>query len=371
MENACSFWGWFCNNHDALRSLAFVFGAIAGPILASLGVYLANRRVVATEQQLVISTDNLFADTFARGVELLAHEKLHMRIAGIRTLEHLLKGAGAIDENKGLILEVLVDHVRTAKLSEISPEDSIASIQLTRRKTHSDIEVALRVLGWINSDNESFDFDLQQQDLRGLQLAGIQLVSAKLSRAKLDGAELNEANFKGSNISSTKFNGASMRNVNFENISGNHAKFIAAILWKASLVKSKLRWCAFNDAYIREVDFSESDLMRSDFENANCEGSVFVSADLKNTNFSMANISDCDFKDAKNMTQKQLNESIYREGHEPKNLPRDNNGNHLSVNSKRVYKHEVDEDGNTNRYFVESEEPVRPDSDDKDDDIPF
>lgn len=363
MENTCSFWGWFCNNHDALRSLAFVFGAIVGPILAGFGVYLANRRVVATEQQLDISADNLFADTFARGVELLAHEKLHMRIAGIRTLEHLLKGAGSIDENKGLILEVMVDHVRTVKLTEVSTKDSAKEIRNKRQKAHSDIEVALRILGQINLDSESFSFDLQQQDLKGLELSGISLAGTKCSGTSFDAARLSEANFKNSEVSFAKFNGAMMNDVHFENVFGHLANFMDATVSGGNFSRSKLRACRFIGVSGARVNFSESDLAHSNFENANCMSSIFANSKLESVNFSMADISDCDFRDAKNMTQKQLNESIYREGHDPKNLPRDGNGNHLSVNPERVYKIEHDEDGRRHMYFVESEERVHLDSD--------
>ena len=157
-------------------NLLKVIQTVAG--LGFIGTaYLAWRNLQLTEAKNV-------TDRFSKAVEMLADEKLEVRLGGIYSLERIARDSKA---DHPVVIEVLTAFVRARSAPKEENEKPLPQ----------EIQSTLTVIGRrIPTENE------QRIDLRGADLSG-----ADLRGADLNGANLNGADLRGADLNGTKLNG--------------------------------------------------------------------------------------------------------------------------------------------------------------------
>jgi hypothetical protein len=157
-------------------NLLKVIQTVAG--LGFIGTaYLAWRNLQLTEAKNV-------TDRFSKAVEMLADEKLEVRLGGIYSLERIARDSKA---DHPVVIEVLTAFVRARSAPKEENEKPLPQ----------EIQSTLTVIGRrIPTENK------QRIDLRGADLRG-----ADLNGADLNGANLNGADLRGADLNGTKLNG--------------------------------------------------------------------------------------------------------------------------------------------------------------------
>jgi hypothetical protein len=179
--------------------------------LAGLGfiatAYLAYRNFQLTEDRNV-------SDRFTKAVEMLADERLEVRLGGVYSLERIAKDSR---EDHPVVMEVL-----TAFIREKTTTEDYKQLQTTT----ADIQSALDVIGRRIVSN----------DLRQINLGGTNLQGAFLDDANLQGAFLDDANLQEAELGNTNLQRAHMENANLQK-----AFLAGANLQKAFLAGANLQ----------------------------------------------------------------------------------------------------------------------------------
>ena len=184
------------NLEDAYRrTLAQILGGLA----LLYGLYLTQRRIVATEDNVRVAQEGQVTERFTRAIEQLGHEEMAIRLGGIYALERLAKDS---EKDHGPIMEVLTAYVR-----ERAPRQE-EDTQNGAKNLPTDIQAILTVIGrretaGKNRGNDPLDLSctrLVRADLTDANLSGTILVEADLRRAYMNGANLAGADLLRANL---------------------------------------------------------------------------------------------------------------------------------------------------------------------------
>ena len=258
-------------------------------LVGVIGWYFLYRRITAAEQSTRIAEQGLTVDRLNRAIEQLAHEKLYVRMGGIRGLDKI---ADTHEEESIKISHILASFIRTraAKSSEeteLKKEEEFDAY----REQRLDIEIAVSSLARIasklekqkqlerHSDSKYQLCNLENLDLRGLRLEGI---------------DLSEFGLEG-----TDFSGAWLRRVN---LTGAHLfKFFGIKVLRAIFFRAHLDHVNFTRAYMNHVVFTGADLTAAKFDNVILQNVILNGAIVNGTHFEHSN----------HLTQEQINEAYY------------------------------------------------------------
>ena len=185
---------------DYRRTLAQILGGFA----LLYGLYLTQRRIVATEDNVRVAQEGQVTERFTRAIEQLGHEEMAIRLGGIYALERLAKDS---EKDHGPIMEVLTAYVREKATKHGEYAEKVAV-----KKPTTDIQAILTVIGRRKStpiERLGDVLDLSNTHLAGVFLARANLSGALLVGANLSGADLREANLHraalhGVNLSGTR-----------------------------------------------------------------------------------------------------------------------------------------------------------------------
>ena len=165
----------------------------------------AEKSAEATRKNAETTEKGLTIERLTRAIDQLAHEKISIRLGGIRSLEQI---ADTHEEERTKIMEIL-----SARIRELAPIDYTQPDK--NRLERLDVETALKVLAKIAKPfgEEKAEFcELSRTDLSGLVFFNIDLSYFDLQYANLSETFLMEVNFDGArldrvNISGTIFRG--------------------------------------------------------------------------------------------------------------------------------------------------------------------
>ncbi|XGV95374.1 MAG: pentapeptide repeat-containing protein [Leptolyngbya sp. BL-A-14] len=234
---------------DVVKVIISAFGVLA-TIFAGVGLYLTYRnsqsQLEAAQQERQLNTERLLTDRFAKAVEQLGSQNIHVRLGSIYSLERIAKDS---PKDYWTVLEVLTAFVRNN--SPVPSGWTRYSKQKLPNVT-TDVQAALTVIGRREAKNDPADgsLNLQSTNLNGAELGGANLSHAYLYRASFWGAQLYGTNFNG------------------------------AVLLQAYLGGSYLSHASFKNANLFMSNISQADLNNTYFDNADLEA-----ADLTNTYF--------------------------------------------------------------------------------------
>ena len=306
-------WGRFGKAVATLAALITAAGAV-------VAIYLTNRTLDATQQQIGLTEQGQYTDRFGKAVEQLGSDKVNIRLGGIYALERLAHDS---PRDALTITEVLAAYVRdrsacpnpAAATPKPAPPIDVAAVLtvLTRRTLDraapwADLhgiclgDHALPLADWANLNLTGAD--LRYTDMNGAQLSGVVAATAKFVGASLTdsswhgtsayGADLTHANLTSAIVRDTDFShahldGATLTALNLPNIQqptasiassyanvptvvgepprpGPGTNFANATLVDANLIAANLA----------DASFLEADLTRADFTSANLEGAWFA-----------------------------------------------------------------------------------------------
>ena len=255
---------YLANLEDAYRrTLAQILGGFG----LLYGLYLTQRRIVATEDNVRVGQDNVrvaeeghITERFTKAIAQLGDKEMAIRLGGIYALERITKDS---EKDHGPIMEVLTAYVREKATTQGEYGEKAAL------KPTTDIQAILTVLGRRETTGKNRENDR-------LDLSNTQLIGAILHEANLHGADL-----RGAYLISAKLYAA---------------KLYAAKLYGANLHGAILGGADLRGANLRAADLSGADLRRADL----------LLADLSGANLLGANLSGADLREAKNLASKQV-----------------------------------------------------------------
>ena len=166
------------------------------------GLSLAERRIVATEENVRVAQENVrvaqeghITDRFTKAIAQLGDKEMAIRLGGIYALERIAKDS---DKDHGSIMEVLTAYVR-----ENAPRKNVDYTPQSDEMPPTDIQAILTVIGRRETTGKHRGNDR-------LDLFKTHLVGAFLFKANLSGANLFRANLSGANLSGAILNGANL-----------------------------------------------------------------------------------------------------------------------------------------------------------------
>ena len=239
-------------------------------------------------QNYKLTEDKNVTDRFSKAVEMLASEKLEVRLGGIYSLERIARDS---QEDHPVVVELLVAFIRARSMRSQEPDGFLLDYDYAPDRDDEpeyikqDIQSALLVLARRKAE---YDAPMQDINLSGTHLYGAKLVGAKLKKANLSHTELTSAYFVGANLAFAALRNAKLRNT----------YFLSAQLERTFLTDADL-----SVAYLTSANLKNAKLQRANLHGANLTG-----ADLSNANLSHARLDFADLR-AANLTGAELNKA--------------------------------------------------------------
>ena len=175
----------------AVRTQLLTFGA---GVLAAGALAFTAWNVTLYRKNLTIIEQGQVTDRYAKAIEQLGSDNLHVRIGGIYALQRIAGDSAAYHPT---VMEVLTAFLREHSCEQ-RPSPDVS--QDEERSTPSDVQAAVTVVGRRN----------RKHDIRLIDLTRADLAGADLTYADLPFAGLTEANLTGANFSSAGLGGARM-----------------------------------------------------------------------------------------------------------------------------------------------------------------
>ena len=200
-------------------------------------------------QNYQLTEDKNVTDRFSKAVEMLANEKLEVRLGGIYLLERIAKDS---KEDHPIVMEILVAFIRNKIQSEEYGEPEHLS---------EDVQSILTVIGRRKAEYDQQPLSLYKLHLKNANLYKANLVNADLSRTNLQHAYLRRADLSGADLEETNFALAHMSNTNLTRANLVSTRFVGANLDNANFHKAPLQETDFRGADLRNANFEKSYLM--------------------------------------------------------------------------------------------------------------
>lgn len=240
---------------------------------------LASRRLdidaekIADDKQ--VTETRLLSECFAKAVEQLSSDKVHVRFGGIYSLEQLTQNA---PDEQWKIMEVL-----TAFIREESPAES-----QELKPSPTDVQAALTVIGRRDVQKEKPPSPVIRRviNLSSSNLAQAALFACSLQKADLSNSDLREVSF-----TAVKLNGAKLQKIN---------------LTKARIAGGDMSGCNLSNATLREAEIGGSSLKNADFSQANLRGARLTRLDISGAKLDGAELLGADLSQVRNLTVAQI-----------------------------------------------------------------
>jgi hypothetical protein len=233
-----------------------------GGIAIFWNIVIARRQVAATQQQMVITQEQIITDRFSKAVEQLGSEQLAVRVGAIYSLKRIAKDS---IRDHWTVMEVLAFFIQDR--CPLRNGDEISQ----KTDAFKDVQAAVIVLGRRTSSQDPEDNHLE-------------LTYIDLRRVSFEQGDFRNTVFLRSNLTGIRFYKAKLEKSNF---------------WQANLTRVKLL----------KANLSQADLVETNF----------YEADLRECNLSGANINKANFTKARGLTVEQIQsaqqwqEAIYDE----------------------------------------------------------
>lgn len=207
-------------------------------------------------QNYQLTEDKNVTDRFSKAVEMLANEKLEIRLGGIYLLERIAKDS---KEDHPIAMEILVAFIRNKIQSEDYGEPEYPT---------EDIQSVLTVLGRRKAEYDQQPLFLKKLHLKRAHLYKANLVNADLQEANLQHSYLERANLSGAELEGAEFTLAIMSNADLTGASLVCTGFVGARLDNANFHKAQLHESDFRGAFLKNAKFGRSYLTLTELKHA-------------------------------------------------------------------------------------------------------
>lgn len=291
---------------DVIKVFISAFGVLA-TLFAGVGLYLTYQNSQAERQ---LNVERMVTDRFAKAVEQLGSQDVHVRLGAIYSLERIAKDS---PKDHWTVMEVLTAYVRN---KSPVPKEWLYTLPEKRKslpEITTDVQSALTVIGRreVKNDPQNKRLNLGRSNLNRADLNSANLRGIFLQDSNLDEADLNSANLVGANLSSANLWGAGLVGANLVG-----ADLSSATLWRADLAGTNLGSATLTRANLQNAVLERADLSSASLagtnlsgaylRDANLAGASLVGADLSRTYFWGTNLRGADLIDAREMTPEQI-----------------------------------------------------------------
>lgn len=237
---------------DFLRTAVLTIGALGG----GYGLVLATRRQKVLEEQtkqgqkqIQQGQDQLFNDRLGRGAEMLGHESMAVRVAGIKVLEDL----ALTSDHKGIIYQIIDKflHIGAKRKYDDEAENIQAGNKIEKNERY-DVFASAEALIKISSIEEKWAH-FQDVDLDNFILPSYHVpyrfffysvisrhLNSKIYSCEMTGffteADFDYSEFINSDLRGTTFSGAILTSCHFENTNLSRVTFKYSILKQCKFV---------------------------------------------------------------------------------------------------------------------------------------
>ena len=223
---------YLANLEDAYRrTLAQILGGLG----LLYGLYLTQRRIVATEDNVRVAQENVrvaqegqITERFTKAIAQLGDKEMAIRLGGIYALERIAKDS---EKDHGPIMEVLTAYVR-----EKAPRYPPA----VDERLPTDIQAILTVIG--RRETTGKNRGNARLNLSKTQLVDAILPNANLSKVDLIQANLRWANLEGANLEKADLEGAVLTDADLTDAKNLTAKqVLSATNWRKATLPDYLK----------------------------------------------------------------------------------------------------------------------------------
>ncbi|WP_306368602.1 pentapeptide repeat-containing protein [Nocardiopsis sp. CC223A] len=267
-------------------------------ILQATGGAAALAALVFTARSYLLNRRGQQTQRFKDAGEQLGSDSVVTRIAGVYSLEHVMRES---PEDHTTVVEVLCafirEHAPPARL-QTQEEDG----QLDYPST--DVQAALTVVAR-RPDRPENDLVI---DLSGLHLEGAQLSQARLARADLrksyllnadlSGADLSQANLSRAVLRVAELDGANLRKADITSASLCHVDAHHADFRNANLHGTDLTGAHLEGAHLDRANLLNATLVETHLDQASLKNSTLICANLKKAFLVNADLSRADLSSA-------------------------------------------------------------------------
>lgn len=272
---------------DFLRTAVLTIGALGG----GYGLILATRRQKVLEEQteqgqkqIQQGQDQLFNDRLGRGAEMLGHESMAVRVAGIKVLEDLALTSG----NKDIIYQIIDKFLHVGAILQQDAEGkilrSVGEIpKMNRHDIFASAEAMIRIVRLSKKTTKFHYLDLDQFTISIGKNERIRILSSQ---------------------------------------SNHYNSLIISSNLSAQFSRANLEATSFSFSNLTASAFRNSNLKYANFENTNLSGVSFENSNLDNTYFSVVDCTATNFNGAQNFHKNNFNLVFYMDGKAPHHLPK-------------------------------------------------
>ena len=273
---------------DYIRTAVLTIGALGG----AYGLVLAARRQKVLEEQTRQGQEQtkqgqaqLFNDRLGRGAEMLGHESMAVRVAGIKVLEDLALSS----DKKEIIYEILDKFLQNkATIRRDSDGKQIPPSDIHQKSDRHDVFASAEAL-----------IKIDQQLMRRTRFQTLDLDQFPFPKGieKRASITITQSNCYNAQIVSTNIN----------------AHFDSSRLEVAQFFYSNLTSTYFKNAFLKYARF----------EYTNLSGVSFEGGDLEEATFFIVDCTGISFSGVQNLSGKSFNIIFYLDGKAPRQLPKD------------------------------------------------
>ena len=297
------------SNSAILRNLVLIIAPAVALILALWRLSIADR-------QSKIAQQHLLNDRFQKGMDMLVDPSLTIRLGGIAGLQNL--SFESMENHHLQIMDLFSFFVRyPPKLADDEPEllqfKHFEKENLSYNTQRVDILAILEYFGQRGNKEREFEkLENYILDFRHVDLSFAQII---------------DSNWSSTNFSSVFLRMAVIIECNFENVVMSNADLFQtqfrkciltnAILHYANMENTNLIECSLRYTKFDHCNMVDSILIGSDFEYAILYKSDLSGSNFERTNLSGTDLSDTILRNAKNLTQHQIDQAIAELGNPP------------------------------------------------------
>lgn len=325
IASACGFALWYTPKwqlHDAgikeprerielENKLRATLAQTLGGAIVLIGLFLAWKRITATERTVEVSKQGQITERFTRAINQLgaSHanggKKLEIRLGGIYSLERIARES---EESHWPVVEILTAYVRENARRKHNPNQRLERIMVEGGEAEkfppsafipripADIQAILSVLGRRTStyqNGEEHRLNLAHTNLQGAVLTGANLQGAILFRANLQRAMLYK-----SNLLDAVLDESDLQETNLNYADLQRACLRRARLQKAYLMGAKLQYGKLAGTLLSGADLRGADLRGANLEAAKLSGTNLQRAKLRGANLGNASLETANLREA-------------------------------------------------------------------------
>ena len=304
------------SNSAILRNLVLIIAPVVALILALWRLSIADRQSKIANLQQKTAQQHLLNDRFQKGMEMLVDPSLTIRLGGIASLQKL--SLESIENHHLQIMGLFSIFVRyPPKLADNEPEpilfEQFEQENLSYNTQRVDIQTILEYLGQRGKKEREFEkLENYILDFRHVDLSFAYIIDSNWSSTNFSSVLLRKAVIIECNLEQAVMSDANLFQTQFRK-----CILTNAILHYANMENTILIGCDLRNAKFDYCNMVDSVLFKANLENAILYKSDLSGADFKGTNLSDTDLSGAILRNAKNLTQHQIDHALAELGSPP------------------------------------------------------